>query len=147
MKKTKKLICLEGSPNTGKSATINKLWEDILVKYKNGSDNDYVHLFVDTGNYDFVGVITSVAGHKIGINSRGDDSGWIERWNRKLAENKCDIIFCACRKNEKCENAVKMFNQKGYKVTFITKEKAESKKAQKEINEKQADELLQYCDS
>ena len=127
-KKTKKTICLQGKSNSGKSYTIIKLWETILAKYKNNSDDDYVQLFVDADNYDFVGVITSVAGHKIGINSRGDDSRWIERWNRKLAENNCNIIFCVCRQNENCENAVNALSQKGIRCTLFQKKLLKVKK-------------------
>ena len=34
MIKKKKIICLQGSPNTGKSYTIIKLWKYILENYK-----------------------------------------------------------------------------------------------------------------
>ena len=143
-KKTKKIICLQGSPNTGKSYTIITLWKLILEKYKNDKDDDYVQFFADTDNYDFVGIITSVNGHKIGINSRGDDSKWIERWNKKLADNNCDIIFCACHSYGKTEEAVIDLAKNGYEVKFIKKdtEESDSKKKQNAMNKAQAKELL-----
>ncbi|MBQ9281451.1 MAG: hypothetical protein IJ207_04545 [Treponema sp.] len=144
-KKTKKIICLQGSPNTGKSYTIITLWKLILEKYKNDKDDDYVQFFADTDNYDFVGIITSVNGHKIGINSRGDDPRWIERWNKKLADNNCDIIFCACHSYGKTEEAVIDFAKNGYEVEFIKKdtEESDSEKKQKTMNKTQAKELLE----
>ncbi|MBR1721108.1 MAG: zeta toxin family protein [Treponema sp.] len=144
-KKTKKIICLQGSPNTGKSYTIITLWKLILEKYKNDKDDDYVQFYADTDNYDFVGIITSVNGHKIGINSRGDDPRWIERWNKKLADNNCDIIFCACHSYGKTEEAVIDFAKNGYEVEFIKKdtEESDSEKKQKTMNKTQAKELLE----
>lgn len=143
-KKTKKIICLQGSPNTGKSYTIITLWKLILEKYKNDKDDDYVQFFADADNYDFVGIITSVNGHKIGINSRGDDPRWIERWNKKLADNNCDIIFCACHSYGKTEETVIDLAKNGYEVEFIKKdtEESDSEKKQNAMNKAQAKELL-----
>lgn len=145
MYNTKKIICLQGSPNTGKSYTIITLWKLILEKYKNDKDDDYVQFFADANNYDFVGIITSVNGHKIGINSRGDDPRWIERWNKKLVDNNCDIIFCACHSYGKTEEAVIDFAKNGYEVEFIKKdtEESDSEKKQKTMNKTQAKELLE----
>ena len=144
MYNTKKIICLQGSPNTGKSYTIITLWKLILEKYKNDKDDDYVQFFADADNYDFVGIITSVNGHKIGINSRGDDPRWIERWNKKLADNNCDIIFCACHSYGKTEEAVIDLAKNGYEVEFIKKdtEEFDSEKKQNAMNKAQAKELL-----
>ncbi len=145
MYNTKKIICLQGSPNTGKSYTIITLWKLILEKYKNDKDDDYVQFFADTDNYDFVGIITSVNGHKIGINSRGDDPRWIERWNKKLADNNCDIIFCACHSYGKTVATVNSFEKSGYEIEFIQKRPVDEKKLQIKINVAQANELLNFC--
>ncbi|MCR5766182.1 MAG: hypothetical protein K6G09_09440 [Treponema sp.] len=145
MNNKKKIFCLQGEQKRGKTSTLIKLWEIILAKYKNGLSDDYVQLFVDAYNYDFVGVITDVEGHKIGINSRGDDFNWIERWNKKLADNNCDIIFCACHQRGKTIDAIKAFEKIGYKVVFIPKEIIEGEKKQEQINKKQAEELLQQA--
>ena len=145
MIKKKKIICLQGSPNTGKSYTIIKLWKYILENYKDDKEDDYVQFFADSDNYDFVGIITSVNGHKIGVNSRGDDFGWIERWNKKLADNNCDIIFCACHSSGKTIDAVLSFEKYGYKSEFIRKKTVEEKKSQEKINLEQAKELLEFC--
>lgn len=145
MYNTKKLICLQGSPNTGKSYTIITLWKLILEKYKNDKDNDYVQFFADTDNYDFVGIITSVNGHKIGINSRGDDPRWIERWNKKLVDNNCDIIFCACHSYGKTVATVNSFEKSGYELEFIQKRSVDEKQLQIKINVAQANELLNFC--
>ena len=144
-KKTKKIICLQGSPNTGKSYTIITLWKLILEKYKNDKDDDYVQFFADADNYDFVGIITSVNGHKIGINSRGDDPRWIERWNKKLADNNCDIIFCACHSYGKTVATVNSFEKSGYEIEFIQKRSVDEKQLQVKINVAQANELLNFC--
>lgn len=145
MNKTKKIICLQGNPNTGKSYTIIKLWEMILRNYKDDKEDDYVQLFVDSDDYDFVGIITSVNGHKIGINSRGDEAGWIERWNKKLVENNCDIIFCTCHSRGKTVDAVKLFSKNGYKIVFIPKKAIDEEKLQVKTKLKQAAELLEFC--
>lgn len=145
MYNTKKIICLQGSPNTGKSYTIITLWKLILEKYKNDKDNDYVQFFADTDNYDFVGIITSVNGHKIGINSRGDDPRWIERWNKKLVDNNCDIIFCACHSYGKTVATVNSFEKSGYELEVIQKRSVDEKQLQIKINVAQANELLNFC--
>ena len=144
-KKTKKIICLQGSPNTGKSYTIITLWKLIPEKYKNDKDDDYVQFFADADNYDFVGIITSVNGHKIGINSRGDDPRWIERWNKKLVDNNCDIIFCACHSYGKTVATVNSFEKSGYEIEFIQKRQVDEKQLQIKINVAQANELLNFC--
>ena len=145
MYNTKKIICLQGSPNTGKSYTIITLWKLILEKYKNDKDDDYVQFFVDADSYDFVGIITSVNGHKIGINSRGDDPRWIERWNKKLVDNNCDIIFCACHTYGKTVATVNSFEKSGYEIEFIQKRSVDEKQLQIKINVAQANELLNFC--
>ena len=93
--KTKKIICLKGKCDSGKSSTMKRLFKTLLQTYKNNSKEDVEYLW-DISGFDFVITIKDVNGKKIGINSRGDDWKFIKRWLESLAENKCDIIFCTC---------------------------------------------------
>lgn len=144
MSRKKKIYVLQGTQKKGKSATMIYLWHAIAEKY-NKTEDDAINLFTDSENYDFVYAIKAVAGHTVGINARGDDWEWIERYLAKLAEENCDIIFCTCHSYGKTEETVNVFAKKhGYEVEFIQKdiEESDSEKRQESMNKTQAEKIL-----
>lgn len=77
--KAKKTICLQGKHDSGKTQTLKKICKRILEKYKDNKKIECKILFEDKYKYDYVKIINNVKGHKIGINTRGDEWHWLER--------------------------------------------------------------------
>lgn len=140
--KIKKIICLQGKHDSGKTKTLKKVCKIILEKYKTNKMSDCKTLFEDCYKYDFVKVINNVKGKKIGINTKGDEWHWLERWNKELAEQGCDIIICACRSRGKTVEQVKKMKRKGYLVEFVVKERESVEAIFPQANLESANELL-----
>lgn len=141
--KTKKIICLQGKCNSGKTSTMRRLSRTVLQTYKNNSTDDVEYL-LDLSDCDFVRIIENVNGKKVGINSRGDDWKFIKRLLEILADNKCDIIFCTCHSYGKTEEVIREFaSSNNYKVTFVPKDREEVKSKQKTAEENAVKELIE----
>lgn len=133
--KTKRIICLQGKFESGKTSTMIRLSKFLLRTYKNNSTDDVEYL-LDISDSDFVRTIENVNGKKVGINSRGDDWKFIKRWIEILYENKCDIIFCTCHSYGRTEEVIQEFGKaKKYEVIFVKKERETIKSKQKTAEE------------
>ena len=145
MSNTKKIICLKGKHDSGKTHSMIRLEKEIVKIYQNGDRKKNEILFEDIYEIDFVEILNDINGNKIGINSRGDDRKFIERWLEILAENKCNIIFCTCRSYGKTEEAVIKFAKKhgyAFKDNFVEKEREPIKSKQKMSEEECVKNLI-----
>ncbi len=137
--KVKKIICLQGKHDSGKTKTLKKVCKIILEKYKKINKDDYE--FLVNGN-DIVIIIKNVKKRIIAISSGGDTWQHINQWNTTLAEKECDIIFCACRSRGKTVEQVKKMKRKGYIVEFVLKERESVETKFLKANIESANELL-----
>ena len=141
--KTKRIICLQGKFDSGKTHTMKRLVKSLLQTYKNNSIDDVEYL-LDISDSDFVRTIENVNGKKVGINSRGDDWKFIKRWIEILYENKCNIIFCTCHSYGRTEEVIQEFGKaKKYEVIFVKKERETIKSKQKTAEETAVKELIE----
>ena len=141
--KTKKIICLQGKCDSGKTSTMKRLAKTLLQTYKGNSKEDVEYLW-DISGSDFVMTIKDVNGNKVGINSRGDDWKFIKHWLEILAENKCDIIFCTCHSYGRTEEIIREFaNLYNYKPAFISKDREDVESKHKTAEENAVKNLIE----
>lgn len=141
--KTKKIICLQGRYDSGKTSTMKRLVKTLLQTYKDNCKDGLEYLFDDIYGEDFVRIIKNVNGKKVGINSRGDEWKFIKRWLEILAKNKCDIIFCACHSYGKTVEVIQEFaSSNNYKLDFVLKDREEVVSKQKTAEETAIKELI-----
>lgn len=141
---SKKIICLQGKYDSGKTSTMKRLVKTLLQTYKDNCKDGLEYLFDDFYGVDFVRIIENVNGKKVGINSRGDEWKFIKRWLEILAKNKCDIIFCTCHSYGKTEEVIQDFGKsKKYEVIFVKKGRETVVSKQKLAEETAVKELLE----
>ena len=142
--KLKKIICLQGRYDSGKTSTMKRLVKTLVQTYTINVKEDIENLFDDIYDIDFVRIIKNVNGKKVGINSRGDEWKFIKRWLEILYENKCDIIFCTCHSYGKTEEVIQDFGKsKKYEVIFVKKGRETVVSKQKLAEETAVKELLE----
>lgn len=141
---SKKIICLQGRYDSGKTSTMKRLVKTLVQTYKLNVKEDVDYLFDDIYGIDFVRIIKNVNGKKVGINSRGDEWNFIKRWLEILYENKCDIIFCTCHSYGKTEEVIQAFGKsKKYEVIFVKKGREPAVSKQKSAEEIAIKELIE----
>jgi hypothetical protein len=104
------IICLRLDTLKGKTQTLVALANRLLPQssqqpdWINPADPPPVPLVLKPT--DDICVEVWIRGKHIGLNSHGDLISYIKRDLTKLAEDKCDIIFCACQSEGKTLAAV-----------------------------------------
>ena len=139
MDQQKKLFCLKGRANVGKSATICCIYD----KIKNNDCEILEQKFKDGIMIEIVAIIRNVNGLTIGINSYGDLGDMVSKQLQSLTDRNCDIIFCASRTRGATVQEVRKMKGKGYEVKFVKKNIADSNTHYITVNEEQADKLLE----
>ncbi len=105
-----KIIALRGSKNTGKSHTMNTVYQLLL---KEGYIQEPGH-FRLLGNPLFEDVIDILIkdGVRLGIIGMGDyqrGEGSLAKLIKELEAKKCDVVICACRKIPNLEKAITQY--------------------------------------
>jgi Cdc6-like AAA superfamily ATPase len=120
----KTVIAIYGTANTGKSATLKKVYEILRAKHPNAP---ITHEIIQ---HD-VRTIIKINGHSIGIESQGDPGGRIFTSISLFAREECDIIVCATRTRGQTVEVVENLKPK-YDIKWIPKlrEPNEAKHAQ-----------------
>jgi len=122
----KRIICLKGKGQIGKTGTIKELIKILHSKSvktpqwnceekEQGLLDPYCHSNVEVW-------IKSKENGKIihvGLDTEGDEGNRIRKWIDKLAQNGCSVIFCTCRSKLDPRNAVIEIAEK-YKYSLIT---------------------------
>jgi hypothetical protein len=98
-------------------------------------------------DYDICVAVDDEKGRRIGLCSAGDIVSDIEGWLKFLEEQKCDIIFCACRIKEETVDAVEKMAGDAYAIVWTAPYSAdEPTEFQKKLNLKKADDLIEFID-
>jgi len=168
----KLMICARGIANSGKSETIIALAVKILSENTNAKvkchkpekyegeykRDDFLKLLLEEINEmpsfkrDICVSIRTDDNKCIGLNSGGDELSDIELYLTKLIDDKCDIIFCACRSKGETVEVVKRMAKKGgytliwtapYTDNLLSGEKPTSP-LQKCLNAKKAEHLSDF---
>ena len=148
MDQQKKLFCLKGRANVGKSAAMCLIYNKIMEKYHLNSEMDcdlYEPKFLKGQLKEIVVVIRNVNGLTIGIISYGDWGDMVSKKLQLLTDRNCDIIFCTARTRGATVQEVRKMKEKGYEVKFVKKNIADSNTHYITVNEEQADKLLEMA--
>jgi len=130
----KTVIALYGTANTGKSATLRKVYELLKAKHPNGPvSNEIVH-------HD-VRAIININGHLIGIESQGDPSSRIFTSISMFVREKCDLIVCATRTRGQTVVAVENLKPK-YEINWIQKLREANEAKHEQANNALASDIL-----
>jgi hypothetical protein len=86
----KTIIALKGPSNTGKSATLVKVYEYLKARYPNAPIQH------ELTNHD-IRALMEIKGQALGIESQGDPGGRLFESLRLFVREKCVIIVCATR--------------------------------------------------
>jgi molybdopterin-guanine dinucleotide biosynthesis protein len=109
----KTVIALYGTANTGKSATLKKVYELLKAKHLNAPvSHEIVH-------HD-VRAIININGHRIGFESQGDPGSRIFTSISMFAREECDLIVCATRTRGQTVVAVESLKPQ-YEIKWIQK--------------------------
>ena len=99
------IICIRRSPNSGKTATLKMLIDELQKKYPNAQlDNLGKRRLVEQQV-----VFLNIKELTVGVETRGDKAEDLSTNLQKLAAHPCDIIICACRPTPTPQSAVKDF--------------------------------------
>ena len=85
-----KIIYLKGRGNSGKTSTINNVFNLLVSKYKNAKID-----FIKKGND--IKLTIEINGILVGIESQGDPNSRLKKSLDEFEAKNCDIIFCATR--------------------------------------------------
>ena len=135
------LIVLKGKENTGKTTTINYVYNKLRGEgYIESSPKD----FKDLGDVDFLTVLEK-DGVKIGVVSQGDEADKIPIYLKKLKEKDCQKVICALRKEiEKEVNLLEISKNTILKEIEINKAKPNSFEQRKNVINGKVTEILNY---
>ena len=96
------IICLEAPSNTGKTTTLNYVWEllpafagEQKIELNPHKEHEIIG-FIERANY-LRHPMDEKRNRKIGVNSLGDTVNQVREGLAVLIHNKCDIIVCASR--------------------------------------------------
>jgi hypothetical protein len=139
--KEKRIICLKGTANTGKSGTIRELFK--LLKPKSDREPRF-HSPPDISD-SYIHAEVWIKGKHIGLISNGDFGDELYRTLKKLADDGCDIIFCTSRTKLGPYETVKRIAKKyGYTLIWTapyTVEPPRTKDDETEMNKLKAKHL------
>lgn len=117
------IIVLQGMPNTGKTGTINLVWD--LLRNNGGVSTNRQPYGGDPN--DFIDTVLW-NNLKIGILSMGDLSTPIANEIRNFNSQKCDVVVCALSINNakvRANNALNKFNITRINKTIAPNQNAE----------------------
>jgi hypothetical protein len=139
MKKT--VIANIGHANQGKSDSIKKVLQLLLLKYPNSN--------TPLAKIDYSGdvkVIISIRNLKIGIESQGDPNSRLGKSLDEFAAESCDIIICSCRtRGQTAYDVDSMKPQYGYDIIWVSNYRSDEvdKDNLNELSAKQFVELVE----
>ena len=141
----KYIIAICAPQNSGKTSTINNVW-DILPSYYSGSRNNEKHIIDWSFKYEILGYVDShtpdtkpiIRNWKTGVNSLGDNVNQVKVGLALLSDLDCDIIVCAARKTKWIREAIDNINSTTFEKVFKQNEYAFAKIDLKEIEAKLA---------
>lgn len=114
------IFVLKGLSDSGKTTTL-KLVDDLLnkkysnpkpidSKYSNNKPKDFWVIYDLNVNGKII---------RVGLETGGDDYGYIYEDVKRFLLKKCEIIFCACHPSGKTLEAINTYKYHGGTVTFI----------------------------
>lgn len=125
------LIVLKGKENTGKTTTINYVYNELRG---NGYEEPDQDKFENLGKGDFLAILEK-EDIKLGINSQGDEVNQIQKYLRVLENEGCSRAICTLRNTIEENNLLDNGKNKILKIIEI--------KSKRGIN-KGVREILKY---
>ena len=114
-------FALQGPGDSGKSATLLKLFDKLTSKYPKATVK---HIHQSENNISVI--MSGVNGYVVGIESRGEPGSRLINSLNVFVAAKCDIIFCSCRTKGMTVKWVKTLPLQ-YKVHFIEKNRVKTR--------------------
>lgn len=138
----KKIIALQAAEKRGKSTTISKLYDELLL------ENGYEIVRDKFEGYrrgqDLLAILEK-HGKLIGISSKAEPYKLVKKRLTILIKAKCTIIVCACRLWGKGgKRAIQEFTE--FQLEFMQKTIAKTKEKRKKANEKDAKHLFEIVE-
>ena len=141
-----KVFVLKGVKYTGKTATLKIVKELLEKKYPSLNCIDFKQS--KNAQQDFWGIYDlNVNGKmiRVGLETGGDDHGYIYEDVKRFLLKKCEIIFCACHPSGKTLEAINTYKYHGGTVTFIETIKEPDKTKSDAKNKANALKLIQMA--
>ena len=141
-----KVFVLKGVKYTGKTATLKIVKELLEKKYPSLNCIDFKQS--KNAQQDFWGIYDLNVNGKIirvGLETGGDDHGYIYEDVKRFLLKKCEIIFCACHPSGKTLEAINTYKYHGGTVTFIETIKESDKTKSDAKNKANALKLIQMA--
>lgn len=144
----KQIIALCGKRNSGKSKTIEQVYEILASKYKDASEESLLR-YKHKRQVDVVDVnviMTIDNGIKIGIEGKGDPKDKqknyfrLEKSIKSFVETECTVIICATRTSGETFNLVD--RQLGYTVIRKYQQYKDTVSDQEKSNHDMAQEIV-----
>ena len=140
------IFVLKGVSDSGKTTTL-KLVDDLLnkkysnpepiaSKYSNNKPKDFWVIYDLNVNGKII---------RVGLETGGDDHGYIYEDVKRFLLKKCEIIFCACHPSGKTLEAINTYKYHGGTVTFIETMKEPDKAKSDAKNKADALKLIQMA--
>jgi hypothetical protein len=143
----KVLICLYGSSNTGKSATLREFGRCLCAKYPSSLPPVYpappdASPVPDKGDFTLV---LNINGKIIGIESPGDPKTDLKKRLKKLADSyNCSLIICSARTRGETVRAVNnTAKNNGFKIIRTSTYQIAGKASQETVNKLRAKQILE----
>ena len=140
------IFVLKGVKYTGKTATLKLVNELLEKKYPSLNCIDFKQS--KNAQQDFWGIYDlNVNGKmiRVGLETGGDDHGYIYEDVKRFLLKKCEIIFCACHPSGKTLEAINTYKYHGGTVTFIETIKEPDKTKSDAKNKANALKLIQMA--
>lgn len=140
------IFVLKGVKYTGKTATLKIVNELLEKKYPSLNCIDFKQS--KNAQQDFWGIYDlNVNGKmiRVGLETGGDDYGYIYEDVKRFLLKKCEIIFCACHPSGKTLEAINTYKYHGGTVTFIETIKEPDKTKSDAKNKANALKLIQMA--
>ena len=140
------IFVLKGVKYTGKTATLKIVNELLEKKYPSLNCIDFKQS--KNAQQDFWGIYDlNVNGKmiRVGLETGGDDYGYIYEDVKRFLLKKCEIIFCACHPSGKTLEAINTYKYHGGTVTFIETIKEPDKTKSDAKNKADALKLIQMA--
>jgi predicted alpha/beta-hydrolase family hydrolase len=135
MKKT--VFANWGSSNQGKSDTVKKIAQEILLHWPNAVANIPLNL-----NAADIKLVITIGKIVIGIESQGDPNSRLFKSIAEFAAMGCHIIICATRTSGATVDAVSALDAShGYEIIWFTNYRSD-KKSRDLINSKSAKHIV-----
>ena len=140
------IFVLKGVKYTGKTATLKLVNELLKKNYPSLNRIDFKQS--KNAQQDFRVIYDLNVNGKIirvGLETGGDDHGYIYEDVKRFLLKKCEIIFCACHPSGKTLEAINTYKYHGGTVTFIETIKEPDKTKSDAKNKADALKLIQMA--